>query len=465
VQESAKNNVEEQLPTGNRDALMLAAIEPGTGYVRAMAANRTYSLDTSQNPLSSDPAKAAQGIAATYPNTSNPIISGGGDISGYKAGSTFKMFTMLTALEKGYPLDFTIVARSPYQSPVYVASAADAGACADKRHWCPQNANPGYMNGPQTMWGGFGRSVNTYFIPLQEKVGAENVIAMAKRLGIHFRSSKDIEITSNETQSHLFGPFTIGVTDTVPLELANAYATVAAEGLYCEPMPVTEILDNKGSRCRRWPTPGAPQVVSPEVARAATDAARCPINDTGGLGKCTGGTTDGTIARTVAHPVFGKTGTSDNNWTANFVIAAKQLAVAATVANPDFAQTPHDGSAANRANKAGTLGHARRAGGQGSDPVQPPAEQPDLRNQGRRAHGDVPAGGRRHRGDQGGRVRRGGRRQEGRLALPAGHRGQDRPGRLGQQGKHDSAAAVGRPDRPGRLTPGRPRSWAWGHGW
>ena len=368
VQESAKANVEGQLPTGERDALMLAAIEPGSGYVRAMAANRKYSLDISANPPSSDPVKAAQGILATYPNTSNPIISGGGDISGYKAGSTFKMFTMLTALEKGYPLDFTIVARSPYQSPVYVAAANDIGACADKRHWCPQNANPGYMNGPQTMWGGFGRSVNTYFIPLQEKVGAENVIAMAKKLGIHFRSSKDVEITSDETKSHLFGPFTIGVTDTVPLELANAYATVAAEGLYCEPMPVTEILDNKGVKVPQVADPRCAQVISPEVARAATDAARCPINDTGGLGKCTGGTTDGTIARTVAHPVFGKTGTSDNNWTANFVIAAKQLAVATTLANPDFAQTPHDGSAANRANKAGTL--TLRDALVGKEPIQ-----------------------------------------------------------------------------------------------
>src|SRR4029450_3544799 len=109
-------------------------------------------------------------------------------------------------------------------------------------------ANPGYMNGPQTMWGGFGRSVNTYFIPLQEKVGAENVIAMAKKLGVHFRSSKDVEITSDETKSHLFGPFTIGVTDTVPLELANAYAAGAAGGLYCDPMPAVPIPAFFGGR-------------------------------------------------------------------------------------------------------------------------------------------------------------------------------------------------------------------------
>jgi membrane peptidoglycan carboxypeptidase len=366
VQEAAKNNVEAQLATGSSDALMMAAIEPGTGYVRAMATNRNYSLDTSANPPSTDPAKAALGIQATFPNTSNPIISGGGDISGYKAGSTFKIFTMLTALEKGFPLDFTIVAKSPYQSPIYITSPDDQAICPDRVHWCPSNANPAYMNGPQTMWSGFGKSVNTYFVPLQEKVGSDAVIDMAKRLGIHFRNASDIDFTTNRPKA--FGPFTIGVTDTVPLELANAYATVAAEGLYCEPMPVVEIIDNKGLNLKSVAEPRCQQVVQPEVARAAADAARCPINDPGGIGKCTGGTTDGSIARTIAHPVFGKTGTSDRNWTANMVVAARQLAIAATVANPDYAQTPHGDFAATVANRA--VRDTMAAALAGKEPIQ-----------------------------------------------------------------------------------------------
>ena len=51
---------------------------------------------------------------------------------------------------------------------------------------------------------------------------------MSKRLGIQYRNTKDQEITGPGRAAG-FGPFTIGVTDTVPLELANAYATVAAE--------------------------------------------------------------------------------------------------------------------------------------------------------------------------------------------------------------------------------------------
>ena len=53
-------------------------------------------------------------------------------MSGYKAGSAYKIFTMITALEKGYPLDFAIVARSPYQSK-YIVGVNDASGCADRR--------------------------------------------------------------------------------------------------------------------------------------------------------------------------------------------------------------------------------------------------------------------------------------------------------------------------------------------
>jgi len=336
VQDAAKRNVEEQLPTGERDALMVVAIEPGTGYVRAMAVNRNFSVDDSNNPLSSNEEKAALGIKATYPNTTNPLMSGGGDVVGYKTGSTFKLFTMIAALEAGYPLDFTINARSPYVSRIYPAGPGDIARCGDR--WCPRNASAS-MNGLRNMWTGFGLSVNTYFVPLIEKVGAEKAIEVAQRLGIKFRSEKDRQQIENNG-GHLWGAFTLGVSDTVPLELANAYATVAADGVYCEPMPVQELIDVHGKPVTDVIEPRCEQVISADVARAAADAARCPVGSSGGTGGCRGGTA-GFVARTVGHPVIGKTGTSDNNWTATLVLATKHLAVVATLANPDKPETPH----------------------------------------------------------------------------------------------------------------------------
>jgi membrane peptidoglycan carboxypeptidase len=351
AQASANRNVEEQLSTSasHSDALMLTAIEPGTGYVRAMKVNRTFSSDDSQNPLSSDPAKAALGIKGTYPNTTNPLLSGGGDISGYKGGSTFKLFTMLAALEQGIALDYTINVQNPYQSQYIVGSGSKA-ACADHRHWCPKNSSSGEV-GTYNMWTGYGSSVNTYFVPLEEAAGADKAVAMAKRLGVHFRNAVDQQYTSPSLSSS-FGPFTLGVTDVVPLELADAYATVAADGLYCEPMPLVALSDFQGNDFSDVAKPRCDQAISTDVAHAAADAARCPVGMGGGTGHCHGRTASFDSPGIVGHPVIGKTGTSDNQWTKTYILSTKQLTVTAMVANPDRAETPHANTAAWEAQNA-----------------------------------------------------------------------------------------------------------------
>ncbi len=355
IQDSAKKNVEKELPTGNRDALMVAAIEPGSGRVKALAANRNYGLDTRGNQPSTDPKKAAAGIKGTFPTTTNPILTGGGDISGYKAGSTFKMFTMLAALDAGYPLDYQIVAKQPYQSKYGGDKNEKDSLCPDGIHWCPKNASAS-MSGPKNMWTGFGGSVNTYFVPLQERIGADKAIDMANKAGIRYRNQKDIDFTTRDPV--MAGPFTLGINDTVPLDLANSYATVAADGLHCEPTPVVEAFNKDGVKLEGVGNPNCQQVIRPEVARAAADAARCPIRDGGGLHKCAGAATTGTyfsagsIAATIKHPVIGKTGTSDYNWTANLVLSTKQLAVAATGADPDFAQVKHNDAFPQKINRA-----------------------------------------------------------------------------------------------------------------
>lgn len=346
VQAAAKKNIDKRLKTSKSesDALMLAAIEPGTGKIKAMATNRKYGLDTSKNGPSTNPAKRKLGIKGTYPTTTNPLISGGGDITGYKMGSTFKIFTMVAALEAGYTLDYPIAAKSPYQSK-YTVESNSISACRDKVHWCPKNADPS-MNGLRNMWTGFGRSVNTYFVPLEERVGADKAVDVAKRLGIQFRAKgtrnapADHEFATNPDLTKSWGPFTLGVSDAVPLELANAYATLAADGKYCEPIPVTKITDHAGNVLSDVTKPRCKQAVKADVARAAVDAARCPVGDRSSVSRCDYGTA-GWVRGTVGKPVMGKTGTSDANWTATLALSTKQLAIAGTMADPDHAQADH----------------------------------------------------------------------------------------------------------------------------
>ncbi|MEN3304182.1 MAG: hypothetical protein V7603_384 [Micromonosporaceae bacterium] len=299
---------------GNKRALPIAVVQPGTGRVLALAVNRHYSL-------------AGNPGGRTYPNTVNQLVAGGGSVNGYPSGSTFKMFTMLAALESGKSLSTGFDATSPL---VTQYRASGTGTCGG--YWCPSNDNPSWMDGYRTMWNGFGRSVNTYFVWLEEQIGADKAVAMAQRLGITFRASSDARLAARGAGS--WGSFTLGVADTTPLDLANAYATVAAEGTYCAPSPVLSITDSSGAAVAAA-NPSCKRVLDPDVARAAADAARCPVGQQSTYGKCDGGT--GTTAASIlgGRPLAGKTGSSENNQTETFVGFTPQIAAAGIAADPD----------------------------------------------------------------------------------------------------------------------------------
>jgi membrane peptidoglycan carboxypeptidase len=332
---AAYKRINQQIKNSNKDALMLAAVQPGTGQVLALAANRTFKLDDSKNHISSNPAKAKHNLKGTYPNTTNPIISGGGDVDGYQAGSTFKMFTMVTALKQGIPLTKTMNAGVVAKTH-YIVESGSKAACPGTHFYCPGNAGESEA-GVYNMWSAFGHSVNTYFVPLEEEVGAQNVVQTAEDFGIQFRASNDATL-AQPGNAEQWGAFTLGVSASTPLDLANAYATLAGDGKYCAPTPVKEIVDRDNEKidvgsanCRR--------VVSADVARAALDAARCPVGDSAQLGNCGGSGTAPQTRGIVGHPVFGKTGTTDSSKTAALIVGTTSIVVAGYLADPDWPQT------------------------------------------------------------------------------------------------------------------------------
>jgi membrane peptidoglycan carboxypeptidase len=296
-------------------SLPMAVVQAGTGRVLAMAVNRHYSL--AANP-SSHP---------KYPNTVNQLIAGGGSVAGYQSGSTFKLFTMLAALEQGKTLDTAFNAPSPLKS-IYPLSGP--GTCGG--YWCPVNNTPEWMDGHRTMWTGFGRSVNTYFVWLEQQIGSARAVEMAQRLGITFRAPSDADLAKRNPNG--WGAFTLGVAATTPLDLANAYATVGSGGMYCTPLPVLSITDPKGHKLDAG-KPSCKQVVSTDVAAAAADAARCPVGQQSVFGQCDGGTATMVSDLLNGRPVGGKTGSSDGNSTETFVGFTPQLAAAAIAVNVD----------------------------------------------------------------------------------------------------------------------------------
>ncbi|PWU44497.1 glycosyl transferase [Micromonospora globispora] len=327
IQESAEKNVGAKENTGSPFANGIVVAEPGTGRIKAMAVNRNYSLDLSENGPSSNP-EADPKTKANYPNTVAPLL-GGGTLPGYQAGSTFKIFPMLAALNSGMTLS------TAYNSPYKYKSAVYDG-------WAPSNASAA-MTGRQTMWSGFGKSVNTYFVQLEEQVGADKAVRLAEQLGLRWRTDVDRDQAS-PTKAKKWGAFTLGVSDATPLEMANAYAAVAADGRYCEAIPVNAIFNRDGTPAT-YTTPGGVtrevakprcrQVVSADAARAATDAARCPTGDTPAKGGCGGWSTADSVRGTVGRPVAGKTGTTDSTRSAWFVGYTPELAAASFIADPD----------------------------------------------------------------------------------------------------------------------------------
>jgi membrane peptidoglycan carboxypeptidase len=182
------------------------------------------------------------------------------------------------------------------------------------------------------MWSGFGKSVNTYFVQLEQKVGADKAVMMAERLGLRWRTDID-RLQASPAKRKGWGAFTLGVSDVTPMEMASAYATVAADGRYCEPLPVLTVTRPDGSA--EPVEPRCKQVISTAVARAAADAARCVTGYGAARGGCGGWSTAPGVYGIVKRPVAGKTGTTDNTRAAWFVGITPDLAAASFMADPD----------------------------------------------------------------------------------------------------------------------------------
>ncbi|GAA2293205.1 transglycosylase domain-containing protein [Glycomyces scopariae] len=323
LQKLANDTVNDAKSEESKFAHGAVVMEPGTGRIKALGLNRTFSYDQSDNGPHSNPSFDRKG---NYPNTVNPVLGGGAE-GGYQAGSTFKIFTMLAALDAGYPLNYNIYSPNQVRTSFVSATTACGG------NWCPKNSSAA-MAGDRDMWSGFGMSVNTYFAQLIDRVGADKAVEMAERMGLQWRSEGDAYYASEERRSG-WGPFVLGVSDVQPIEMTNVFNTLAAEGEYCEPIPALRIIDPQGQELEAA-APRCHQELDKDVARAATDAGRC-VTETARKGaQCGSWGTSPNVGQLAGRPVAGKSGTTDNNRTSWFLGYTPQLSIGAFMADPDY---------------------------------------------------------------------------------------------------------------------------------
>jgi membrane peptidoglycan carboxypeptidase len=271
---------------GPRDPVIstMNMIQPGTGLIIAMAQSR---------PVMGSKAKKGQ----TYWNLAADPAMGG--IQGYQAGSTFKLFTLAAALEKGIPISKTFNAKSPFNF-----TGRPYTSCRGRERvwdrWVVRNAvghskSIGMMEAAQF-------SVNTYFIQLELATGMCRVTKMAQKAGVKV-GARIGQPPVNIVQEFQDKPsFTLGTVEVSPLSMAEAYATFAARGIHCNPIIVSKITTRDGKNLA-VPDANCRRVVDKDVADGVNKILKSVVDKgTGRRAKIYDG-----------RDIAGKTGTIDSN--------------------------------------------------------------------------------------------------------------------------------------------------------
>ena len=271
---------------GPRDPVIstMNMIQPGTGLIIAMAQSR---------PVMGSDAKKGQ----TYWNLATDPAMGG--IQGYQAGSTFKLFTLAAALEKGIPINKRFNARSPFNF-----TGRRFTSCRGRERvwdrWVVKNAVGHSKSIGMTEAAEF--SVNTYFIQLELATGMCRVTKMAEKTGVKVgarigQPPVDIVKEFQDKPS-----FTLGTVEVSPLSMAEAYATFAARGIHCNPIIVSKITTRNGKNLA-VPDANCRRVVDKDVADGVNRILKSVVDKgTGKRAKIYDG-----------RHIAGKTGTIDSN--------------------------------------------------------------------------------------------------------------------------------------------------------
>ncbi|MCI0633021.1 MAG: transglycosylase domain-containing protein [Actinobacteria bacterium] len=268
----------------------LTAIDPRTGFVHAMVGGRDY-----WNPHD----RFARVNLAT------------GGVTGRQAGSAFKPFALVAALEHGVP-------RS---QPLNGSSAHIL--LQEGTYWDPRNAEGGGY-GTISLESATVNSVNIAYANLLSVIGggdtyegAAATVEAAVRMGIRCCP----RTTEPNDPLAAVPSAVLGVNEVSTLEMATAFGTLANLGSHVQPTPVVRITDSDG-RVIFQAKPNPDQVVTAEISSEAVDILKGVVSSGTGTGA------------NIGRPQFGKTGTAQNASDAWFVGAVPQLATAVWVGFP-----------------------------------------------------------------------------------------------------------------------------------
>jgi len=261
LQRFALKSIRDTLPYSSDPAAAIVSINPTNGAIRAMT---EYSPGNPRNQVNFASSARRQ------------------------PGSTFKTMVLTTAIAQG------ISPSTSYLSAPFKYDPTGTGSCdvEPPTAWCPETYDHSYV-GSTSIENGTLRSDNTVYARLTLDVGPENVAETARKLGVR---------TPLDDNGAYVPSIGLGSRVVTPMDLASAYSTLAAGGIYSKPMAIRKVVlpGGKVDTEAGWGVPQRTRVIPDWVAGEVTRILQ--ENMTSGTG------TGAYFGKTAA----GKTGTTDN---------------------------------------------------------------------------------------------------------------------------------------------------------
>lgn len=226
-------------------------------------------------------------------------------------GSAFKPFVYLTAFENGMLSGDRII-----DSPI---------SFRGQHHgvrWSPHNYDGKYY-GSVTLKKALAKSLNAATVRLADKIGIENIIESAKKLGI-----------KADLQPHL--PTALGASDVTLMEMVSAYSAFAT-GRKTEPLTYERIL-NRDNIVIEETIPHIEEIISQNVVEEIKTSLGAVVKE--GTAK---------KALEIDRTVYGKTGTTNDFTDAWFIGFDDQLAVGVWVGRDNHTPIGHKETGARAA--------------------------------------------------------------------------------------------------------------------
>ncbi|PZG14520.1 penicillin-binding protein [Nonomuraea aridisoli] len=294
AQRAAEQAIKRHVSPEDTEVAAEAMVEPRTGRIRAMAASKGFGRN---------PGNRKNGPRTTF-NLVADVAHGGGQ--GFQAGSTFKVYTLATALKQGWRFG------DGFMTPGSLVPSQGYRDCDGKPVNDPNsrilNASGEGEGGPHSLETGTWKSVNIFYMMLERKVGLCNVVRTAKALGITRADGKPLREVPT---------FTLGINEMDPVTVAASFATFAARGMYCRPLAIVEIVGRDGRRTH------VPPVCERVIERPVADAVNHVLEGVFDQGTMKG--------QSPGMPAAGKTGTNNGYTSAWFAGYTPALAAAVSV--------------------------------------------------------------------------------------------------------------------------------------